>query len=96
MHSEGRRGRYDAYVNYKPWNTTGKLVYHRTEKAVRIDYRGSPFPYIGYNFDSPSAHSDEEHNAFREKYFVRAYGDDSPDNIVYGKIEIQKKGSKSA
>ncbi len=68
-------------INPKPWNTSGKLVYHRTEKSVKIDYIGYPFPYIGYNFWSPSIHSYEEHRTFRDKYFVYAYGSDSPENI---------------
>ncbi|ADU21653.1 hypothetical protein [Ruminococcus albus] len=77
-------------VNYKPWNTTGKLVYHRTEKAVKIDHRGSPLPYIGYNFGNPDAYSIEEHHAFREKYFIQAYGNDTPENIEKIKAVVRR------
>lgn len=68
-------------INPKPWNVTGKLVYHRTEKSIKMDFYGTPFPYIGYNFYSPSLHSYEEHNSFRRNYFVNAYGDNSKENI---------------
>ncbi len=67
-------------VNPKPFNVTGKLVYHRTEKAVKRDLRGDVFPYIHYHFMAPSLHTYEEHRAFRSKYFVNAYGADTPEN----------------
>lgn len=77
-------------VNPKPWNETGKLVYHRTEKAVNIDFTGYPFPYIGYDFDNPSAQSYEEHYAFRNMYFVSVYGNDSPKNIELIKTVVRR------
>ena len=77
-------------VNPKPWNIPGRLIYHRTEKSVKIDCGGSPFPYIGYNFGSPSKHSPEEHLAFRKKYFVKAYGIDSPENIEQVKAVVRR------
>ncbi|MBQ3884669.1 MAG: hypothetical protein II729_01015 [Ruminococcus sp.] len=77
-------------VNPKPWNESGKLVYHRTEKSINIDYKGETFPYIGYNFDSPSSHSYEEHCTFREKYFIQTYGSDSPENIEQIKAVIRR------
>jgi hypothetical protein len=69
---------------------TGKLVYHRTEKAINIDFIKSPFAYIGYNFYSPSSHSHEEHYAFRSKYFVQAYGNDSAENIEQIKAVVRR------
>ncbi len=77
-------------VNYKPRNVTGKLVYHRTEKSVMIDFTGYPFPYMGYNFWSPSLHTPQEHLAFRDKYFVDVYGNDSPENIEKIKAVVRR------
>ncbi|MBP0956714.1 MAG: hypothetical protein J5997_05025 [Oscillospiraceae bacterium] len=68
-------------INPKPWNESGKLVYHRTEKSINIDFRGDIFSFIEYNFSNPSLHSSEEHKAFRNKYFVQAYGSDSLEDI---------------
>lgn len=58
----------------------GKLVYHRTDKSAKIDSGASVFPYIGYDFYNPSKHSFDEHRNFRDKYFIKVFGYDTPEN----------------
>ncbi len=69
--------------DFIPWEKnlfkcSGKLGYFRTEKAVHIDFGGSPFPYIDYmDFYSPGTRPDRDHVAIRKKYFVPTYGLDA-------------------
>ncbi len=74
--------------DFIPWEKnlfkcSGKLGYFRTEKAVHIDFGGSPFPYIGladfYTSDRRNWDSDRfrEYLAARDKYFVPIYGADA-------------------
>lgn len=77
-------------ISPTPWKASGKLVYHRTEKSLFIDFEGDIFPYIGYNFFNPSLHTPEEHMSFRNKYFVKAYGSGSLEDIEKIKAAVRR------
>lgn len=72
----------------------GELKYFRTEKSVRIDYKGEIFPYIDYDFWGSNDKDIEKNFYLRKKYFLHTvdnYSDELKDIIENNIKEIVRR-----